>query len=103
MLVHHCNRCCVYKKEIQPCRTKYWGIWGILMHKMMFPSESCNSVSKGIFREFRPFSVIAERSSILYTHSAISITLTVLGDVMPPPECCYWLCVLTLPCDWLCV
>ena len=26
----------------------------------MFPSESCNSVSKGTFREFRPFSVIAE-------------------------------------------
>ena len=31
----------------------------ILMHKMMFPSESCNSVSKGTFREFRTFSVIA--------------------------------------------
>ena len=30
------------------------------MHKMMFPSESSNSVSKGSFREFRPFSVIAE-------------------------------------------
>ena len=26
----------------------------------MFPFESCNSVSKGSFREFRPFSVIAE-------------------------------------------
>src|SRR4029434_6688107 len=26
---------------------KYKGIWAILMHKMMFPSESCNSVSKG--------------------------------------------------------
>src|SRR4029434_2524152 len=44
MLVH---RCCVYKKEIQPCRTKYRGIWAILMHKIMFPSESCNSVLKG--------------------------------------------------------
>src|SRR4029434_7350676 len=32
----------------------------ICMHKMMFPSESCNSVSKGTFREFRPFSAIAE-------------------------------------------
>ena len=39
---------------------KYRGIWAILMHKMMFPSESCNSVSKGTFREFRPFSAIAE-------------------------------------------
>src|SRR4029434_6113743 len=44
MLVHRCDRCCVYKKEIQPCRTKYRGIWAILMHKMMFTSESCNSV-----------------------------------------------------------
>ena len=60
MLVHRCDRCCVYKKEIQPCRTKYRGIWAILMHKMMFPSESCNSVSNGTFCEFRPFSVIAE-------------------------------------------
>src|SRR4029434_7770403 len=31
MLVHRCDRCCVYKKEIQPCRTKYRGIWAILM------------------------------------------------------------------------
>src|SRR4029434_36787 len=60
MLVHRCDRCCVYKKEIQPCRTKYRGIWAILMHKMMFPSESCNSVLNGTFCEFRPFSVIAE-------------------------------------------
>src|SRR4029434_2909210 len=37
MLVHRCDRCCVYKKEIQPCRTKYRGIWAILMDKMMFP------------------------------------------------------------------
>src|SRR4029434_11357877 len=63
MLVHRCDRCCVYKKEIQPCRAKFRGIWAILMHKMMFPSESCNSVSKGTFREFRPFSVIAEMFS----------------------------------------
>ena len=28
-------------------------IQGICMHKKMFPSESCNSVSKGTFREFR--------------------------------------------------
>src|SRR4029434_6944393 len=47
MLVHRCDRCCVYKKEIQPCRKKYRGICAILMHKMMFPSESCNSVSNG--------------------------------------------------------
>src|SRR4029434_91796 len=60
MLVHRCDRCCVYKKEIQPCRKKYRGIWAILMHKMMFPSESCNSVSNGTFCEFRPFSVIAD-------------------------------------------
>src|SRR4029434_6059990 len=33
------DRCCVYKKEIQPRRTKYRGIWAILMHKMMFPSK----------------------------------------------------------------
>ena len=33
--------------RMQPCRAKYRGIWAILMHKMMFPSESCNSVSKG--------------------------------------------------------
>src|SRR4029434_3422978 len=59
MLVHSCDRC-VYKKEIQPCRTKYMGIWAILMHKMMFPSESCNSVSNGTFCECRPFSVIAD-------------------------------------------
>ena len=32
---------------------------------MMFPSESCNSVSKGSFRDFRPFSVIAEKSLAL--------------------------------------
>src|SRR4029434_1687952 len=57
MLVHRCDRCCVYKKEIQPCRTKYRGIWAIFMHKMMFPSESCNSVSNGTFCEFRTFSV----------------------------------------------
>src|SRR4029434_8172438 len=44
MLVHRCNRCGVYKKEIQPCRAKNRGIWAILMHKMMFPSESCNTV-----------------------------------------------------------
>src|SRR4029434_3178762 len=60
MLVHRCDRCCVYKKEIQSCRAKYRGIWTTLIHKMMFPSESCNSVSKGTFREFRLFSVIAE-------------------------------------------
>src|SRR4029434_2582316 len=60
MLVHRCDRCCVHKKEIQPCRTKYRGIWAILMHKIMFPSESGNSVSNGTFCEFRPFSVIAE-------------------------------------------
>src|SRR4029434_4554335 len=60
MLVHRCDRCCVYKKEIQPCRTKYRGIWAILMHKIMFPSESCNSVSKGnpvrfpLSRKFSP-------------------------------------------------
>src|SRR4029434_10000143 len=53
MLVHRCDRCCVYLKEIQPCRAKYRGIWAILIHKMMFPSESC----KGTFREFRPFSL----------------------------------------------
>src|SRR4029434_2339562 len=39
MLVHRCDRCCVYKKEIQPRRTKYRGIWAILMHRMMFPSK----------------------------------------------------------------
>src|SRR4029434_11037529 len=55
MLVHCCDRCCVYKKEIQPCRTKYRGIWAILMHKMMFPSESCNSVSNCTFCEFVRF------------------------------------------------
>ena len=47
MFVHRCDRCCVYLKEIQPCRAKYRFIWAILMHKMMFPSESCNSISKG--------------------------------------------------------
>ena len=46
------------------CRAKYRGIWAILLHKMMFPSESSNSVSKGTFREFRPFSVIAEIFSL---------------------------------------
>src|SRR4029434_853825 len=60
MIVHCCDRCCFYKKEIQPCRTEYRGIWAILMHKMMFPSEGCNSVSNGTFCEFRPFSVIAD-------------------------------------------
>src|SRR4029434_946199 len=60
MLVHRCDRCCVYKKEIQPCRTKYRGIWAILMHKIMFPSESCNSVLNGTFCTSRPFAVIAE-------------------------------------------
>src|SRR4029434_9388357 len=30
------------------------------MNKMMFPFQRCNSVSKCSFREFRPFSVIAE-------------------------------------------
>src|SRR4029434_4781287 len=60
MFVHRCNPRCVYLKEIQPDRAKYRGIWGILMHKMIFPSESCNSISKGTFHELRPFSVIAE-------------------------------------------
>src|SRR4029434_7702326 len=60
MLVHRCDRCCVYKKEIQPCSPKYRGIWAICMNKMMFPFQRCNSVSKCSFREFRPFSVIAE-------------------------------------------
>src|SRR4029434_4699402 len=60
MFVHRCDRCCVYVKEMQSYRTKYRGIWAILMHKMMFPSESCNSVSNGTFCEFLPFSVIAE-------------------------------------------
>src|SRR4029434_8420771 len=60
MFVHHCNRCCVYFKEIQPCSPKYRGIWAICMHKMMFSFQKCNSVSKGSFREFRPFSVIVE-------------------------------------------
>src|SRR4029434_2707607 len=60
MFVHHCNRCCVYFKEIQPCSPKYRGIWAICMNKMMFPFQRCNSVSKCSFREFRPFSVIAE-------------------------------------------
>src|SRR4029434_3925755 len=73
MLVHRCDRCCVYKKEIQPCRTKYRGIWAICMHKMMFPSESCNSVLKGTFREFRPFSVIGK-----------SLALATLAP--PPPR-----------------
>src|SRR4029434_5984382 len=49
--------------RIQPCRAKYRGIWAILMHKMMFPSESCNSVSNGTFCEFRLFSVIADSFS----------------------------------------
>src|SRR4029434_5647230 len=60
MFVHRCNPRCVYLKEIQPDRAKYRGIWGILMHKMIFPSERCNSISKGTFHELRPFSVIAE-------------------------------------------
>src|SRR4029434_6687550 len=47
MLVHRCDRCCVYKKEIQSCRTKYRGIWAILMHKMVFPFESCKFRFKG--------------------------------------------------------
>src|SRR4029434_4969062 len=66
MFVHRCNRCCVYLKEIQP--VFYRGIWAICMHKIMFPSESCNSVSKGTFREFRPFSVTAEKHWP-YTHT----------------------------------
>src|SRR4029434_1062100 len=56
MLVHRCDRCCVYKKEIQPCRTKYRGIWAILMHNMMFPSESCNSANSVRFLLSRTFS-----------------------------------------------
>src|SRR4029434_7466195 len=50
MFVHRCNRCCVNFKEIQPCSPKYRGLWVICMHKMMFPSESCNSVSNYIPR-----------------------------------------------------
>src|SRR4029434_6903484 len=38
----------------------YRGIWAICMNKMMFPFQRCNSVSKCSFREFLPFSVIAE-------------------------------------------
>src|SRR4029434_6509263 len=60
MLVHRCDRCCVYKKEIQPCSPKYMGIWAICMNKIMFPFQRCNSVSKCSFREFRLFSVIVE-------------------------------------------
>src|SRR4029434_2839119 len=52
MIVHCCDRCFVYKKEIQPCSPKYRGLWAICMHKMMFPSESCNSVLRipSVFR-----------------------------------------------------
>src|SRR4029434_1051991 len=50
---------CLFERYIANS-PKYRGIWAICMHKMMFPSESSNSVSKGSFREFRPFSVIAE-------------------------------------------
>src|SRR4029434_1356499 len=49
MFVHRCN-----------CSPKYRGIWAICMNKMMFPFQRYNSVSKCSFREFRPFSVIAE-------------------------------------------
>src|SRR4029434_5873787 len=76
MLVHCCDRWFVYKKEIQPCRTKYRGIWAILMHKMMFPSESCNSVSNGrpTFCEFRLFSAIAENH---WPYVCVSVCLSV--------------------------
>src|SRR4029434_216736 len=46
--------------ERNTCRAKYREIWAILMHKIMFPSESCNSVSKGnsvrfpLSRKFSP-------------------------------------------------
>src|SRR4029434_7106416 len=79
MLVHRCDRCCVYKKEIQHCRTKYRGIWALLMHKMMFPSESCNSVSNGTFCEFRPFSVIAENHWPYTPHTQTQVRLMILS------------------------
>ena len=50
---------CLFER-IQPCSRKYRGIWAIFMPKMMF--EICNSISKGTFREFCPFSLIAENN-----------------------------------------
>ena len=44
------------RKKYSLAKANYRGIWAI----WIFPSESCKSVSKGTFREFRPFSVIAE-------------------------------------------
>ena len=96
MLVHRCDRCCVYKKEIQPCRTKYRGIWAILMHKMMFPSESCNSVSNGTFCEFRPFSVIAEIFSQRTTWTTSRTPGGTRTPVWEPMLYCYMLLWLNL-------
>src|SRR4029434_7231633 len=50
---------CLFERN-KPCSPQYRGIWAICMHKMMFPSESCNSVLNSTFREFRPFSVIVD-------------------------------------------
>src|SRR4029434_3484298 len=78
MFVHRCDRCCVYLKEIQPCSPKYRGIWAIFMNKMMFPFQSCNSVSKGTFHDFRLFSAIAENH---WPYVCVSVCLSVCLSV----------------------
>src|SRR4029434_3707653 len=105
MIVHCCDRCCVYKKEIQPCRIKYRGIWAILMNKMMFPFQRCNSVSKCSFREFRPFSVIAENHwpSVCICACIFVCFPTCVGlcVYLPLSLCvCVCVCVCVCACVW---
>src|SRR4029434_1687172 len=84
MFVHRCDRCCVYLKY-SLAGPKYRGIWAIFMHKMMFPSESCNSVSKGTFHDFRLFSAIAENH---WTYVCVSVCLSVCLSFSV--LCCHW-------------
>src|SRR4029434_6419368 len=50
------------------------------MHKMMFPFENWNSVSKGSFREFRPFSIIAENHWPYYPFERVPVDRGASGE-----------------------
>src|SRR4029434_8747956 len=76
MFVHHCNRCCVNFKEIQPCSPKYRGIWAICMHKMMFPFQSVHSANSVRFPLSRKiigptFSQCTLQVSVLLTSASL--------------------------------
>src|SRR4029434_4088711 len=59
MLVHRCDRCCVHKKEIQPCRTKYSldaqnDVFRLKVAILFQTVHSANSVRFLLSRKFSP-------------------------------------------------